>query len=847
VPRPIPSIWATVPSVALKRKQRWIVDALDRVIEAQGSTTDKRTLFAYDAAGRQTLATDANSVPSLSTYDDLDRLVATVADSASGGIQASTGMAYDAAGNLRAVVDPKGLTTSYVYDALGRMTQQISPDSGTTNYTYDDTGNRTSMTDARGITVTTSYDALNRPLTMTYPTAAENVSYSYDTPHAVCQAGETFSIGRLSQMTDQSGTTAYCYDRFGNLTRKVQTTGGVAHTVRYSYTLANQLATQTYPDGTVVDYTRDTQSRVQEIGVTVTGGTRQVLLNNAKYLPAGPASSWQYGNGRTLTRGYDQDYRATSLRDPGAGGLDIGYVYDSASDLKQITTQSTAIVRAKFEYDALGRLLNRKNATDVVQESYSYDQTGNRLTAGEWQTVPDPNGPPGGGGGTIDLFVTSTYGYAADSHRLTALDGTPRGYSANGNLINIGDLNGPGGPVYQREYLYNDANRMRVAKQSGNIAATYVYNGFGEQVQRQTSVTTRFVYDEAGQLLGQYNNAGQPIQQYLWLGGQPVGVIVPAPPPQEGQPVQPAKLWYVQSDALGSPRSIIDPTRNLAVWRWDETKETFGDHAPNTDPDNDGTHVQFDLRFPGQRYDQASGLHYNYMRDYDPATGRYTQSDPIGLIGGLSTYAYAGSMPTGAVDPKGLISNIVELADAIGFDPSFGMSQSTVDFIAGTGDALSTIPLTNFSISAALREAFGGDSVNKCSDAYRYGQWAGVGLGFATGGGLIKSGLSGLKAAANSMPRMVRVTSWADKGIRPDLNPGRWVQLGAPTRLNFWLTGLPGPKAWFMRQSPFFRAQWSRVPFSNSITAQVPATSLRWPSGFDAWRGLFGQRILGGG
>jgi RHS repeat-associated protein len=183
------------------------------------------------------------------------------------------------------------------------------------------------------------------------------------------------------------------------------------------------------------------------------------------------------------------------------------------------------------------------------------------------------------------------------------------------------------------------------------------------------------VYDEAGQLLGQYNNVGQPLQQYVWLGGQPVGVIVPwppAPPPEEGQPPPPTplpKLWYVQSDALGSPRSIIDPVRNLAVWRWDETKETFGDHAPNTDPDNDGTHLVFDLRFPGQRYDAASGLHYNYFRDYDPAVGRYTQSDPIGLAGGINTYAYAGSMPTGAIDPMGLYANIVELADAYGVDP----------------------------------------------------------------------------------------------------------------------------------------------------------------------------------
>ena len=62
----------------------------------------------------------------------------------------------------------------------------------------------------------------------------------------------------------------------------------------------------------------------------------------------------------------------------------------------------------------------------------------------------------------------------------------------------------------------------------------------------------------------------------------------------------------------------------------------------------------FDLRFPGQRYDAASGLHYNYYRDYDPAVGRYTQSDPIGLAGGISTYGYVGGNPLARFDIFGL-------------------------------------------------------------------------------------------------------------------------------------------------------------------------------------------------
>lgn len=741
---------AYAPGSVLKRTQTAVFDKLNRVASATGTSGTTHTL-TYDAAGRQTKVTDPNLVQTHNQYDDLDRLVATVLDGASGGLQITTAMSYDAMGNLRSVTDPKSLTTSYTYDALGRLTQQVSPDSGTTGFVYDNADNRLSQTDARGITATYVYDALNRPLSVTYPNAAENVAYVYDTVNAVCQSGETFAIGRLSKMTDESGDTEYCYDRFGNVARKAQTTGGQLRVVRYGYNKSNKLTNLVYPDGTQVDYVRDTQQRVKEVGVTADGGTRQVLVKNAAYLPAGPASSWQYGNNRTLTRGYDQNYRATTVYDAGPNtsttssgllddGLNIGYVYDNASYLKEIraASLSSTTTRAKFAYDAAGRLLTRSSSASVVLESYVYDLTGNRQSVTAAGTTTD-------------------YTYEAASHRLTAVGGVARTYEANGNLSTVG---GTG-----KDYVYNQANRMSVAKAGGVIQATYVYNGIGEQVQRQTSVTTRFVYDERGNLLGQYDASGNPIQQYVWMEGVPVGVLTGAGASQV--------LRYVETDQLGTPRAVIDPTQQRAVWRWDESLEGFGVDAPNIDPDGNGQTFVFDLRFPGQRYDMASGLYYNYMRDYDPATGRYTQSDPIGLLGGINTYAYAGGMPTMAVDPFGLDFSLDPVWGAI-YEATDGWSpeQSTVDFWAGWGD------MASFGLTNSIRELNGTNgSVNRCSGAYKWGEAAGFANTLAVGwAGGMRSAVRGWANYSHSM----FPAKWATGALKNrkwwlDNKFGRWL------------------------------------------------------------------------
>jgi RHS repeat-associated protein len=157
------------------------------------------------------------------------------------------------------------------------------------------------------------------------------------------------------------------------------------------------------------------------------------------------------------------------------------------------------------------------------------------------------------------------------------------------------------------------------------------------------------VFDPAGRWIGDYDANGHAIQEAIWLGDQPVGLLAMI----GGS----TRLFHVEADALGTPRAVIDPTRGAVgtvVWRWDLSGEAFGNDKPDEDPDGDDTLFVLDMRYPGQQFDSATGFSYNYFRDYEASTGRYVQSDPIGLNGGISTYGYVGGNSLTRMDPTGL-------------------------------------------------------------------------------------------------------------------------------------------------------------------------------------------------
>ena len=105
-------------------------------------------------------------------------------------------------------------------------------------------------------------------------------------------------------------------------------------------------------------------------------------------------------------------------------------------------------------------------------------------------------------------------------------------------------------------------------------------------------------------------------------------------------------MYFIHNDHLGTPQVVTDANQSV-VWQADY--QPFGKVEVTTNL------IEQDARFPGQYIDEATGLHYNYFRDYDPTIGRYIQSDPIGLGGGNNTYGYVSGNPTKYIDPHGLV------------------------------------------------------------------------------------------------------------------------------------------------------------------------------------------------
>lgn len=569
-----------------------LVNRLTKEIGAQNQTTG----YAYDLQGNLTSITDPLNHATAYAYDALNRL-SRATDAANG----VTAYAYDPLDHLTSVTDPRNLKTAYAWNGLDDQTSQTSPDTGATTKTYDAAGNVLISTDARGKKTTYVYDALNRRTRAVFADGTA-IFWVYDEG--------VNGKGRLSRILDPVGSTSYEYDALGQVTRKQQIIGAVTLNTVYDYDYAKggRLARITYPSGKQVTYAYDAAGRVTSLKV----GTLNLVADVA-YQPFGGAAGWTFGNGAAYGRGIDSDGRIASLALPANDNLAL--TYDAASRITKIT--DSAIPVKTFGYDTLDRLTSY--AGGALVQSYGYDADGNRRSASLKN------------GAATNNFA---YAFAATNNRLASISGA---WAESFAYDASGDTTAHNTPSANYAFAY-DA-RGRLARSTlGALAKTYGINGLGQRVVKadpaNANAKTHFVYDEAGHLIGEYGATGSVIQETVWFGDLPIATL------------RPSGNFYVAPDHLGAPHQITNAAKQV-VWLWDH--DPFGTNAPTA-----ATGFSYNLRFPGQYYDAEAGLNYNYYRDYNPKTGRYIQSDPIGLKGGMNTYAYAGGNPITRSDRLGL-------------------------------------------------------------------------------------------------------------------------------------------------------------------------------------------------
>jgi RHS repeat-associated protein len=677
---------------------------------------------SYDANGNLVQSADALGIQRQQGYDGLNRLVSTIAnyngtDTATRNTTST--VTYDALDRLTGVTDPSSLATTYTYDGLGNRTALHSPDTGSSSDSYDAAGNRLTHTDARSIVSTSTYDALNRLASTSYADTTLNVSYAYDEANSITGCTASRPAGRLTRVIENAVTTVYCYDLRGNITQKQQITASATDTTQYTYTLADRLNTVVTPDNTGISDSYDSDGRLSGVQVIPVGGSASTVVSAVSYLPFGPVSSYTLGNGQAVTRSYDANYALTDLTSP---AFTLHVARDAMGDITAIGNAPGANPATEtYSYDPLYRLNGITDAGTAL-ESYTYNPTGDRLSK------------------TASGLATGTYAYTSGTHQLASIGNAARTNDANGNTT--GSV--LGGNTYG--FGYNGRNRLTTAQLNGSTVGSYTYNALGQRTAKvatfPVSVSQRFVYDEASQLIGEY---GTTNKDYIWLGSLPVAVIDNT----INGSVTTSTVNYVTADGLGTPRAVTDGTGTM-IWSWAYLGNPFGEQQPTSTAG-----YVLNLRYPGQYYDAETGLMYNGARYFEPGTGRFPQSDPQGLFGGqTSTYAYGNNDPLSNIDPSGMddtqcMYDPASCGTAGNLPAAVPVPQVLVDYSAGLGDA------TSLGVTSLIRDAMGtNDQVDECSTAYKLGGWSSfaLGAGRLAYAGLAKAGAeaaaSGLEASA---------------------------------------------------------------------------------------------------
>ncbi|HEV7679379.1 MAG TPA: RHS repeat-associated core domain-containing protein [Candidatus Dormibacteraeota bacterium] len=605
------------------------------------------TLSGYDAAGNAVSTTDPAGSVTTTTYTPRG-MPASVTNAAG-----TTTYRYDTADNLLSRTDANGHATTFGYDAASRQTS-MSVGAATTSYAYDIAGNLTKVTDPDGRTTTSTLDALNRPTTTAYTWAAHpsiTVTQQYD------------ALGRRVKMVDSTGTHTYGYDASGNLTSV--TTG--ADTFSYDYTHPGKIV-ETYPDGTVMTYAIDDALNLMSMQVGQQGNPGYVAasyMRNAQRQKTGVALS----NGVLETRQLDQTGNVLdqALQVAGTKLADNAFTYDAAQNrLTQVDNVGGTATSNQYGYDATNRLTAFSSSTGLAPLLASGAPV--TLAPAAPGASPASSVAPaafrpstatavaGPSGVAVKPAVAPAYTYDGAGNQRTAVSGAGTTTSAYNVADQVTSQSGPGGattwqydrngdvtqitrPGSTQTFTYDAAARLVGVTTTPGMAVTYTYDGDGNRVTKTAGASvTQYVWDTAGaypHLAIERTGTGTLIRRYLYGDGL-VALQTPA------------QTYFAHLDPQGSVAELSDSTGAIvAAYHYDGfgNVTTVGAGAP-ANP----------MLFQGQYLDSDTGLYNMRARNYDAASGRFTQRDPVSTPLGapvVSPYVFAADRPTVLTDPTG--------------------------------------------------------------------------------------------------------------------------------------------------------------------------------------------------
>ncbi|MBC3919505.1 RHS repeat protein [Undibacterium sp. CY18W] len=450
--------------------------------------------FQYDYAHKVTKIINGTGAATTYRYDALGRLeiqTEPVAITTGNYAMPLISYGYDGQNHVTKIANLGVRETLYTVDGLGNQLAINSAETGSTTFTVDAAGNVLRKQDAKGQLTTYSYDAINRLSRIVY---SDNTSTEYSYDQGVN------AKGRLTQISDASGTIQYNYDSRGRIlseTRSMPTNAAAGpSTTSYTYDSAGRLKTLTYPNGRVVTYTRDSIGRITQIDSSK-DGMLATVASQITYRPFDSVQSYRNSAGQTSTRGFDLDGRISSYT---LNNQVQEITYDAANRITAINEINSAVRQATYGYDLQDRLTSY--VTPQNSQSFSFDAFGNRKTKST---------------GTAN----TTYNYGNNNDRLAQVidsQSNTIGTDPNGSITSNGN----------NQFNYDARGRMISVNTSAGVVQ-YLINALGQRIQKirpatstSAATTTMYFYDKNGKLISE--RTGQSDIDYIYLEGVPVVV-----------------------------------------------------------------------------------------------------------------------------------------------------------------------------------------------------------------------------------------------------------------------------------------------------------------------------------